>query len=159
MLIFILLCYIWVLDEEDGWVVSALDSPGVQVVHFHGCNGTASVSDPDAFCQVPPSPFCLASPHLLSPSVLFSYFHFQITVSSWTCQPVPRLLQPCLGFSQMTFGGYESKSIWNSLRDLGFRACFSLTKSRPALERWAKLKVMSRRMLNVALEGKEKEVV
>lgn len=75
-LIFILLCYIWALDEEHGGAVSALDSPGVQVVRFHGCNGTASVSDPDAFCQVPPSPFCLASPHLLSPSVLFSYFHF-----------------------------------------------------------------------------------
>lgn len=31
---------------------------------------------------------------------------------------MPRLLQPCLGFTQITFGGYESKSIWNILRDL-----------------------------------------
>lgn len=38
--------------------------------------------DPGASCHVSPSPFCLASPHLLSPSFLFSYFHFQITVSS-----------------------------------------------------------------------------
>lgn len=42
----------------------------------------AGGSDPDASCQVSTSPFCLASPHLLSPSVLFTYFHFQITVYS-----------------------------------------------------------------------------
>lgn len=107
-----------------------------------------------ASCHVSPSPFCLASPHFC-----LLQFYSVIFIFKSQCPHEPASLYPAVGFSQITFGGYESRSIWSILRDLGFSAHFSLTKSRRALERWAKFKVMSRGMLSIALEGKEKEVV
>lgn len=64
-------CQLWVVQVCKLWIsmaVMALPTGGSYLDQVS--------------CQVSPSPFCLASPHLLSPSVLFSYFHFQITVSS-----------------------------------------------------------------------------
>lgn len=50
---------------------------------------------------------------------------------------MPRLLQLCLGFSQITYGGYERKSIWNILRDL--QCSFFIDKIQTTLGKVSKV--------------------